>query len=34
MYYDRIGYEPTILEGAPLDELFHMKLSFSSAFYL
>ena len=33
MYYDRIGYEMTLLEGVPLDELFHMMLCFSSAFY-
>jgi len=33
MYYDRIGYETTVLEIIPLDELFHMMLSLSSGFY-
>lgn len=33
MYYDRIGYETTVQEDIPLDELFHMMLCFSSAFY-
>lgn len=33
MYYDRIGFETTVLEDIPSDELLHMMLSFSSAFY-
>lgn len=33
MYYDCIGYEMTLLEDIPFDELFHMMLSFLCAFY-
>lgn len=33
MYYDRIGYETTVLEDIPFNELLHMMLSFLSAFY-
>jgi len=27
MYHDRIGYETTVLENIPINELFHMMLS-------
>ena len=33
MYYDRIGYEMTLLEGIPFDELFRMTLSFLCTIY-